>query len=425
MTNDDGGTYITSTTWDQYVEGWAGITATAPASLSVYLRAHSSGLSSVVQTISLKNAVNICASEGTQNRRYHGLTDISAGGGATLTTGRVVHRLGVHGTVPMKTVPTNGDNIVWRIIERVADAYREVLAPSLALPRVDVTVTKRIPLSAGLGSKAADAAAALVAADRFFGYHFIVRAMGFSTPAGVDTSAIGSLPAGVLRRIGREVCPDESAVIDLVLDGGTSIMRRDHDDGDESSANTCRRTPLLTRGPYWWVVAVPMVLSPGVDLPPSGGSERPGTSFETEDIAVTLCERVMNRLTDQRAEMALGKKAHRRVGRMEDLERALVSGDPSAVACTMGSDLQPAAISVVPSLRRVIQAGDRAGALGALVANQGPACALLCMDEAHAESVHNELMGSGAVRMARIASSHAPGDETGTHIVSHAHDETP
>ena len=102
-----------------------------------------------------------------------------------------------------------------------------------------------------------------------------------------------------------------------------------------------------------------------------------------------------------------------------------MSGDPMDVAQTMGNELNPAATSVFPSLRRVIQAGTRVGALGTIVAQQGPACAMLCADEDHARDVQAELAGSGVVRTARIAPSHRPGNQSGAHLVSDEDKKSP
>ena len=441
MTSSNGDRSVFNSDWDQYIDGWDGVTGQAPAVLSVYLQAHSSGFTSVAQSVSLENSVTIQPVTDAESGSRRGLREASTVDRPPLTTGRVVHDLSVGGNVPMGQLPTGQDNVVWRIVERIADAYRSVMSPSLALPRVDVSVTTRSPWSAGLGRKAADVAAAIVAADRFFGYHFIVRAMGFSAPGGTETSSVGSLSSDVLRRIAREECPDEYAAIELALEGGTSLINLDHD-AQPGSDVTSQRTPLLARGPLWWVITMPVVTSPEMAMPwaapspyreeqPAHGRRGPSVQHsddEDEDAdksGAGLCHRVVERLAVQRAEMASGKRSQYSVGNIEDIERALVSGDPMDVAKTMGNDLYPAATSVVPSLRRVIQAGTRAGALGTIVAQQGPACAMLCADEDHARDVQAEMAGSGAVRTARIAPSHRPGSQSGAHLVSDEDKKSP
>jgi 4-diphosphocytidyl-2-C-methyl-D-erythritol kinase len=87
----------------------------------------------------------------------------------------------------------------------------------------------------------------------------------------------------------------------------------------------------------------------------------------------------------------------------------LASGDPVAVAAALGNDLQAAAISLQPGLRRTLRAGISAGALGGLVSGSGPTVALLCADAESAGGVAAELAGSGTCRTVRMASGPAPG----------------
>ena len=57
---------------------------------------------------------------------------------------------------------------------------------------------------------------------------------------------------------------------------------------------------------------------------------------------------------------------------------ALASGDPATLAPLLGNDLQPAALSLDPGLRRTLRAGVEAGALAGIVSGSGPTCAFLC-----------------------------------------------
>ncbi|PRC56647.1 4-(cytidine 5'-diphospho)-2-C-methyl-D-erythritol kinase, partial [Mycobacterium sp. ITM-2017-0098] len=56
---------------------------------------------------------------------------------------------------------------------------------------------------------------------------------------------------------------------------------------------------------------------------------------------------------------------------------ALASGDPAQLAALLGNDLQPAALSLDPALRRTLRAGVEAGALAGVVSGSGPTCAFL------------------------------------------------
>lgn len=93
----------------------------------------------------------------------------------------------------------------------------------------------------------------------------------------------------------------------------------------------------------------------------------------------------------------------------ESLLDALRSGDSGALAATLSNDLQPAALSLRPSLADTLAAGTGAGALAALVSGSGPTTAFLVADEASARKVADALLGSGTCRNARIAVSPAPG----------------
>ncbi|MGC4947887.1 4-(cytidine 5'-diphospho)-2-C-methyl-D-erythritol kinase [Streptomyces sp. DT224] len=88
---------------------------------------------------------------------------------------------------------------------------------------------------------------------------------------------------------------------------------------------------------------------------------------------------------------------------------ALRSGDPKALAATLGNDLQAPALALRPSLAATLAAGTEAGALAALVSGSGPTTAFLAEDEATAHAVAAALTVSGTCRTARTAVSPAPG----------------
>ncbi|MGQ4485759.1 4-(cytidine 5'-diphospho)-2-C-methyl-D-erythritol kinase [Streptomyces sp. SAS_281] len=88
---------------------------------------------------------------------------------------------------------------------------------------------------------------------------------------------------------------------------------------------------------------------------------------------------------------------------------ALRSGDPKALAATLGNDLQAPALALRPSLAATLAAGTEAGALAALVSGSGPTTAFLAEDEAAAHAVAAALTASGTCRTARTAVSPARG----------------
>lgn len=74
-----------------------------------------------------------------------------------------------------------------------------------------------------------------------------------------------------------------------------------------------------------------------------------------------------------------------------ELAAALRSGDVHQVARLITNDMQAAALSLRPQLRRTIEAGERAGALRGIVSGSGPTCAFLCEDAETAAEVAGEL----------------------------------
>lgn len=88
----------------------------------------------------------------------------------------------------------------------------------------------------------------------------------------------------------------------------------------------------------------------------------------------------------------------------EPLLGALAGGDPRELAPLLGNDLQPAALSLNPDLRRTLRAGTDAGALAGIVSGSGPTCAFLCASAAAALDVGTELAGAGVCRTVRVAS---------------------
>ncbi|GGT98682.1 4-(cytidine 5'-diphospho)-2-C-methyl-D-erythritol kinase [Streptomyces violascens] len=88
---------------------------------------------------------------------------------------------------------------------------------------------------------------------------------------------------------------------------------------------------------------------------------------------------------------------------------ALRTGDPKALAAALTNDLQPAALSLRPSLADTLETGRQAGALATLVSGSGPTTAFLCADPESAQQVAAALTASGTCRTARITSSPAPG----------------
>ncbi|TQM05941.1 4-(cytidine 5'-diphospho)-2-C-methyl-D-erythritol kinase [Pseudonocardia kunmingensis] len=94
---------------------------------------------------------------------------------------------------------------------------------------------------------------------------------------------------------------------------------------------------------------------------------------------------------------------------VEPVLEALGGGDPRQLALSLGNDLQAAAVSMAPELRRTLRAGVGAGALAGLVSGSGPTCAFLCSDAEAAMDVAAELAGVGVCRTVRVAHGPVPG----------------
>ncbi|TNY37240.1 4-(cytidine 5'-diphospho)-2-C-methyl-D-erythritol kinase [Thermomonospora catenispora] len=88
---------------------------------------------------------------------------------------------------------------------------------------------------------------------------------------------------------------------------------------------------------------------------------------------------------------------------------ALAAGDAEALGAELANDLEPAALSLRPSLRDTLEAGRALGALGALVSGSGPTCAFLADSADRAESLAAALTEAGVARSVVTAHGPVPG----------------
>ena len=93
----------------------------------------------------------------------------------------------------------------------------------------------------------------------------------------------------------------------------------------------------------------------------------------------------------------------------ERVLQALRSGDARELAGALSNDLQAAALSLRPSLRRLLDAGIEYGALAGIVSGSGPTCAFLVRDDEHALDVAVALTASGVCRTVKRAHGPASG----------------
>jgi 4-diphosphocytidyl-2-C-methyl-D-erythritol kinase len=137
-------------------------------------------------------------------------------------------------------------------------------------------------------------------------------------------------------------------------------------------------TPVLGAGSYSWVLALA-----------EGG-------LSTKD--------VYGELDRQRQDGPVSV-----VSDASDVLGALRQGSATMLGRTLYNDLQTAAVSLKPELRRLLGAGDELGALGGVVSGSGPTVAFLARDEAHATALAAALAGHGVCRTVRVADGPVPG----------------
>jgi 4-diphosphocytidyl-2-C-methyl-D-erythritol kinase len=204
---------------------------------------------------------------------------------------------------------------------------------------VRIQIRKRIPVAAGLAGGSADAAAALVACNELWG----------SRCSGAELAEIGA-------QLGSDV--------PFALVGGTAV----------GVGRGEQLTRALVSGSYNWVLAF-------------GAS-----GLATPDV-YAACDRLRSARTSDGGEVDVKAPAL-----STELMAALRSGDPAAVGPLLTNDLQPAALSLQPLLRRALAAGREHGALGGIVSGSGPTCAFLAGDADAARDLAVAITGAGVCR---------------------------
>lgn len=244
-------------------------------------------------------------------------------------------------------VPADHTNLAWQAVVALAAAAGRPTRDAA----VTIDIRKRIPVAGGLAGGSADAAAALVACNELW-------------RARLSTEELAQLGA----RLGSDV--------PFALLGGTAVGRGR---GEEL-------TRALAAGSYHWALA-----------------------FGRGGLSTAQVYATCDRLRAGRGGSGDGPSGPAVPELSTDLMAALRSGDPAAVGPLLSNDLQPAALSLQPELRRTIAAGREYGALGAIVSGSGPTCAFLARSPAHAREIAVALTGTGVCRAVARASGPAPG----------------
>ncbi len=224
-------------------------------------------------------------------------------------------------------------------------ASASAAANAAVLGGVAVTIAKRIPVAGGMAGGSADAAAALVACNELWGT---------------------ALSQQELCAIAATVGSDAA----FPILGSTAIGTGR---GEQLTPVTDAATAT-----YHWVLAL------------ADGHLSTPTVFRTLD----------------------KQRADREVPEPElssDLMAALAAGDADRLGAAMVNDLQEPALTLFPALRKTLDSGREAGALGALVSGSGPTCYFLARDEAHSAALAKSLSAAGVCRTVVTATGPATG----------------
>ena len=259
-------------------------------------------------------------------------------------------------------VPADRDNLALRAVA----ALRASVPAGAAEPAgVHITIAKRIPVAAGLAGGSGDAAAALVACNELWNG-------GLGQPQLLDVAA----------RVGSDVA--------FALLGGTAVGRGRGE----------QLTPALAPATqYHWVLAF------------ADGHLSTPEVYAALDRLRAAAAGAGNRAT--RGEKAVRGDRGQDDPAEPDLDTALMSalrsGDAGLVGRALSNDLQPAALSLFPALRKTLAAGLELGALGALVAGSGPTCAFLAASAERALDLAVSMSGAGVCRSVARVTGPVPG----------------
>ena len=208
---------------------------------------------------------------------------------------------------------------------------------------IEIKIKKEIPIAGGMAGGSANAGAAIVGFDSLF-------SLGLSRN---EMEVIGS---------------ELGADVPFTISGGTAI----------GTGRGDRITPVLSRGNYFWVLALS-----------SSGLSTPAVYNE--------CDRLREGLDIAAPHVS------------DELVQALSRGDATALGKVLVNDLQPAACSLKPALRLILDVGLDYGALGGIVSGSGPTVAFLAESEDHALDLVVALTSSGVVGNVLRAQGPVPG----------------
>ena len=180
---------------------------------------------------------------------------------------------------------------------------------------------------------------------------------GGSADAAATIVAIDYLYSlGMSREEMADIAAKLGSDVPFMLNGGTAI----------GTGHGDQLTSALSRGTYHWVLALS-----------THGLSTPAVYAECDRLRTGL--EIVEPQTN------------------EALMQALLAADSQSVGAHLINDLQPAACSLRPALRLVLDVGQEYGALGALVSGSGPTVAFLVADEEAGLDLTVALTSSGVV----------------------------
>ncbi len=233
-------------------------------------------------------------------------------------------------------VPEGKDNLAYQAVDLMRKKFE-------VKDGIEIKIKKEIPIAGGMAGGSANAGAAIVGFDSLF-------SLGLSRN---EMELIGS-------QLGADV--------PFTISGGTAI----------GTGRGDRITPVLSRGNYFWVLALS-----------SSGLSTPAVYNE--------CDRLREGLDIAAPHVS------------DELVQALSRGDATALGKVLVNDLQPAACSLKPALRLILDVGLDYGALGGIVSGSGPTVAFLAESEDHALDLVVALTSSGVVGNVLRAQGPVPG----------------
>ncbi|QPK79819.1 4-(cytidine 5'-diphospho)-2-C-methyl-D-erythritol kinase [Corynebacterium lizhenjunii] len=245
-------------------------------------------------------------------------------------------------------VPTDASNLAWRAVDAVA-AYLRREHGALGLPAVSLRLHKSIPAAGGMAGGSADAAATLRLAAQAYAEYLGVEVPGDS--------------------VLQEMAADLGSDVPFTLLGGTAL----------GTGRGEALSPMLARGQYHWAIITSV------------------QGLSTPAVFAKL---------DQLRAAGRGSQPHLDTA---DISRALISGSAEQVAAALHNDLQAAALSLRPDLRKVLDTGEAAGALRGIVSGSGPTCAFLCEDAETAAEVVAQVSADNRGTRGMVTHSPAPG----------------